>query len=87
MTAPMGCAEAVERLWGLLDDSLDRADRDAVEQHLALCLRCCGELAFGEELQRLLRERTGGELPADARDRLEQLIDELDDVSDQGVTR
>ena len=86
MTAPMGCAEAVQRLWEFLDGGLDERDRDAVDHHLALCLRCCGELAFSRELHRLLRTKTGSELPADAKVRLEQFIDELDEAPDEEVT-
>ena len=86
MTAPTGCAEAVQRLWEFLDGGLDDSDHDAVEQHLAFCLRCCGELAFSQELHRLLRTKTGSELPADAKVRLEQFIDELDEAPDEEVT-
>lgn len=89
MTAQIGCAEAVRRLWDFLDGGLGDTDREAVEEHLAFCLRCCGELAFSQELQRLLRTKTGSELPPDAKDRLERFIDDLDDVTDedQGVAR
>lgn len=74
----MACAQAVERLWELLDNGLDHTERQAVDAHLAWCRRCCGELAFARELQRLLRSRTGGEIPGEVRDRLGRLIDGLD---------
>lgn len=77
MHEAIGCGEAVRRLWDFLEDDLAVADHRAVEQHLAWCMRCCGELAFARELQQVLRTRTGGELPGDVRRRLEQVVDEL----------
>lgn len=74
---PIGCAEAVRRLWGLLDGDLDTADRRALDDHLAWCLRCCGELAFAREMQAMLRERSRSELPGEVRSRLEGFIDAL----------
>ena len=82
MAAPLGCAEAVRRLWEYLDGGLDEADRTGVEAHLALCLRCCGELEFSRELRRLLRTHGAGELPEPVRERLEHVIDHLDDFAD-----
>jgi anti-sigma factor (TIGR02949 family) len=73
----MGCAEAVERLWAFLDGGLEEHDERAVEAHLELCLRCCGELAFARMLREVLRDRTAGALPDDVRDRLERFIDDL----------
>jgi anti-sigma factor (TIGR02949 family) len=86
MHEPIGCAEAVRRLWDFLDHDLDAADQAAVEAHLAWCRRCCGELAFAREMQRLLRTGTGADLPPEVQDRLERTIDELGGATGGGVT-
>ncbi len=88
MTSQVGCIEAVRRMWEFLDRGLDEPDHEAVEAHLALCLRCCGELGFARELRRLLRRRSGGEMPEDVHARLQRFIDGLDDpASDTGASR
>ncbi len=83
MTPPIGCGEAVRRLWEFLDGGLDAADHLQVEQHLAWCLRCCGEVAFARELRGLLRTRTGITLPDDVRNRMEHFIDELGEETEE----
>lgn len=85
MSATLTCREAVERLWGYLDDDLHPTDHGALEAHLQLCLRCCGELAFAREVRRLLRERTGGGPPAEVRGRLEAFIDGLGEGPARGT--
>jgi anti-sigma factor (TIGR02949 family) len=79
VTRPIGCGEAVRRLWEFLDGGLDRTDHHRIEEHLAWCLGCCGEVAFARELRGLLRTRTGVTLPDDARRRMERFIDVLGD--------
>lgn len=71
------CAEAVNQLWEYLDSALSPEDHHSVESHLAFCRRCCGELEFAKELQRLLASKTGTELPADVHRRLEGFLDAL----------
>lgn len=73
----IGCAEAVRRLWEYLDDTVDVDERVIVEEHLARCRTCCGELEFAEELRRFLAGPTAEELPADVMHRLRQTIEEL----------
>src|SRR5436190_1286145 len=48
------CAEAVRQLWEYLDGVVEVTDREAIEEHLSFCRRCCGELDFAEELRRFL---------------------------------
>jgi anti-sigma factor (TIGR02949 family) len=72
-----GCREAVRQLWEYLDHGLGTDDQRRLEDHLAFCVRCCGELAFARELRELLRTRTDSPPPHDARERLERFIDEL----------
>jgi mycothiol system anti-sigma-R factor len=71
------CAEAVKQLWGYLDRALSREERERVEEHLAFCRTCCGELEFAEELQRFMASQSRDELPPDVRDRLEALLADL----------
>jgi anti-sigma factor (TIGR02949 family) len=73
----IGCRQAVRQLWEYLDHGLDVHDHRALEEHLAFCMQCCGELAFARELRDLLRSRTETGPPEDVRDRLERFIDEL----------
>jgi mycothiol system anti-sigma-R factor len=72
------CAEAVRQLWDYLDGVVDEAQREAVEEHLSFCRRCCGELEFAEELRVFLADHAAEELPADVRDRLLTTLEQLD---------
>jgi mycothiol system anti-sigma-R factor len=80
------CGAAVEQLWTFLDHELDDHDQRAVEAHLALCLRCCGEMEFATHLRGLLATKGTGELPADARARLDRFIDELAETTPERGT-
>lgn len=71
------CAEAVRQLWDYLDGLVDESQREAVEEHLSFCRRCCGEVEFAEELRRFLAEQPEAELPEAARARLIATLDEL----------
>jgi mycothiol system anti-sigma-R factor len=72
------CAEAVRQLWEYLDGVVDEAEREALEEHLRFCRRCCGELEFAEELRAFLADNAeGDELPGDVRARLLTTLDEL----------
>ena len=83
MTRPIGCGEAVRQLWEFLDGGLEAADHRRVEEHLAWCLRCCGEVAFARELRGLLRTRTGVTVPDEVRHRMERFIDVLGDGTEE----
>ena len=73
------CAEAVRQLWEYLDGAVDEARRDAIEEHLGFCRRCCGELDFAEELRRLLARPAEPDLPVDVRARLLATLAELEE--------
>jgi mycothiol system anti-sigma-R factor len=45
------CSEAVNQLWQYLGGELPAGDRAKVDEHLAACLRCCGEAEFAQELR------------------------------------
>jgi anti-sigma factor (TIGR02949 family) len=71
------CSEAVRRMWDFLDRSLSAEDTAAVENHLAFCRRCCGELEFAKELRAFLRSHEVEEIPLDVKTRLEAFLEEL----------
>lgn len=73
------CAEAVQQLWEYLDGMVAESDREAIEEHLSFCRRCCGELDFAEELRRFLAQPDEPSLPADVRERLLATLNELED--------
>ncbi len=73
------CADAVKQLWAYLDGEVSAEDRAAVEEHLAFCRRCCGELEFAEEMRAFLARHAAEELPDDVRARLVATLDELED--------
>lgn len=73
----ISCAEAVRQLWEYLDGVVDDAQRDAIEEHLSFCRRCCGELEFAEELRHCLAAHADEEFPADIHMRLTAVLDEI----------
>jgi anti-sigma factor (TIGR02949 family) len=81
----ISCAEAVRQLWEYLEQDLDAVDRDLVEEHLAFCRRCCGEVEFAEALRDFLRSAARPYLPADVEGRLVTFLDQLDE-DEKGAT-
>lgn len=75
----ISCSEAVRRLWEYLDNDLGDEDRARVEDHLALCHRCCGEVEFAAALGDLLRSSTGPDLPGEVEQHLVSFLDSLED--------
>ena len=73
----ISCAEAVEQLWAYLDDSLSEEDKARLEEHLAFCRVCCGEVEFAQELRGFLARSAAEELPDDVRARLVATLDAL----------
>jgi mycothiol system anti-sigma-R factor len=71
------CSDAVRQLWDYLDRTLSPKDQAKVEQHLAFCRRCCGELEFARELRTFLASNDVEEIPPEVRTRLERFIEEL----------
>lgn len=78
----ISCADAVRRLWEYVELVPSGPERSSLEEHLALCRRCCGEAAFAEELRGFLALHTTAELPVDAAARLNLLIEGLVDSGD-----
>jgi mycothiol system anti-sigma-R factor len=71
------CHETMRRLWEYLDNSVDAIDRRLVEEHLARCRRCCGELEFAVELRRMLADSRSEDIPDDVRQRLNDTLEDL----------
>jgi len=72
------CAEAVRQLWAYLDGVVDEPSREAIEEHLSFCRRCCGEVEFAEELRSFLAAQAAEELPDDVRARLTATLEKLE---------
>ena len=72
------CSHAVRELWNYLDGLVDEAEREAVEEHLSVCRRCCGELEFAEELRRFLAGHADEQLPPDVHARLSATLHDLE---------
>lgn len=89
MTRRIDCREAVERLWAYLDKDLDDVDQHEVDQHLAFCLRCCGELAFAREVRAMLGRSSTLHMPPDVRERLENFTDclTIEDTTEPEITQ
>jgi len=72
------CSEAVKQLWEYLDGTVDDSQRDAIEEHLSFCRRCCGEVEFAQELRRFLATSRSEQIPDDVMARLSATLEELD---------
>ncbi len=77
----ISCEEAVRRLWEHLELPPTVQEQALLDAHLALCRTCCGEAAFADQLRGVLRNLRPDELPAQAAERFEQLIAQLEDES------
>ena len=74
----ISCSEAVRQLWEYLEGELPDRHRARIDEHLAACLRCCGEVEFAQELRTFLSTHAGEDaLPADVRQRLLASLDAL----------
>jgi mycothiol system anti-sigma-R factor len=73
----ISCAEATRQLWEYLDGMVDAAARDAIDEHLAQCRHCCGELEFAHELRSFLARSVGDGIPDAVLRRLNQTLEEL----------
>lgn len=73
----ISCSDAVRQLWDYLDDNVAASDRKAIEEHLNVCKRCCGEVEFTNELRHFLEEHAKEDLPMETRVRLRSYLEEL----------
>ena len=74
----ISCTEATRRLWEYLDATVDEPTREAIEEHLARCRRCCGELEFAKELRGFLARSARDDVPDDVLRRLNQTLEEME---------
>ncbi len=76
----ISCAEAVRQLWEYLDGVAGQAHSAAIEEHLSICRRCCGEAEFAAELRTLLAAHADDHIPPQVPARLlaalAQLVDQ-----------
>jgi anti-sigma factor (TIGR02949 family) len=73
----ISCSHAINQLWEYLDATVEASDRTALEEHLARCRRCCGELEFAKELRGFLASSDRGQIPADVIERLNRTLEGL----------
>lgn len=71
------CADAVRQLWEYLDGMVDEAEREAIEEHLGVCRRCCGEVEFAEELRLFLATHAADPMPEEVRLRMASALDDV----------
>jgi mycothiol system anti-sigma-R factor len=74
----ISCSEAVRQLWEYLDGTVEGEQREAIEEHLAFCRRCCGEVEFAEELRGFLARSGADEVPPEVLARLSATLEELE---------
>jgi anti-sigma factor (TIGR02949 family) len=74
----ISCSEAVRQLWEYLDGAVDADTRTKIDEHLAFCRRCCGEVEFAHELRRFLADHGHQVLPADVHARLQATLHTLE---------
>jgi hypothetical protein len=73
----ISCTEATRQLWEYLEGSVAEDERKHIEEHLALCLKCCGAAEFAKELGTFLVSHGTEELPPDVHRRLSGFLEEL----------
>ncbi len=76
----ISCNEAVRQLWEYLDGAIEEPQRAKVEEHLAFCRRCCGELEFARELAGFLAGPVADEVPAEVQQRLRATLTDLEEA-------
>lgn len=75
------CEDAVRELWGYLRNEVTLESRVQIAEHLDACRRCCGEIAFIGELQRVIVSAVP-ELPDDVGVRMEAFLATLEGGTD-----
>lgn len=73
----ISCSQAVKQLWDYVEGAVDGPQRQALEEHLGVCRRCCGEVEFAHELRNFLAEHGDEDLPEDVRARFASFLNEL----------
>lgn len=68
------CKEAVDRLWSYLDHRLEQPRERELDEHLGVCVHCCGELEFAKQVRAKLADTAKTQMPAETRSRVEELL-------------
>ncbi len=68
------CREAVGRMWAYLSQGLEAHGKEELEQHLGVCLRCCGELEFSRQLREKAADAGVERMPQRVRSRIDHLL-------------
>lgn len=71
------CKEAVDRLWSYLDRQLEQPRERELNEHLGVCVHCCGELEFAKQVRGRLADTSGTEMPPAVRSHVESLLRDL----------
>jgi anti-sigma factor (TIGR02949 family) len=76
--APMiPCDQAVRQLWEYVERAVNPVDHARIEDHLAICRQCCGEVEFIKHLRQLLASQTSDDVPPEALRQLDRFVEEL----------
>jgi DNA-directed RNA polymerase subunit N (RpoN/RPB10) len=73
----ISCSQAVSQLWDYVEGAVEGAQREALEEHLGVCRRCCGEVEFTEELRSFLADHGDADLPPGVKSRLTSFLNEM----------
>lgn len=73
------CSDAVKELWEYLERQLTPERKGEIDEHLAYCRRCCGELEFAEELRTVMAASRQPLMPPEVAERLAGFIDSLEE--------
>jgi anti-sigma factor RsiW len=73
----ISCSQAVRDLWDYVEGAVEGPQRQALEEHLSVCQRCCGEVEFAQELRAFLATHGDDSFPDDVRTRLNSFLDIL----------
>jgi Putative zinc-finger len=68
------CREAVARMWAYLSEGLETNDATALEEHLGVCQRCCGELEFSRQLRKKVADAGTRPISPEVRGRIDRLL-------------
>lgn len=72
------CSQAVKQLWEYLDGAVGDTERTAMDEHLSVCKRCCGEMEFADELRGFLASHADEEVPEDVKKRINGFLEALE---------
>jgi predicted anti-sigma-YlaC factor YlaD len=74
----INCSEAVRNLWDYVESNLEKEDQENIDEHLAFCRKCCGEVDFAQELRVVMQEASRPHVPEAVSKRLSRYLDDLE---------